>query len=75
MQRAEILDLSAALLAVVLLVRLAVDRVGAARTLLTVVFAFCVPGRAIVSRFAGVRSAFLPREAGSQSLRNKAART
>ena len=51
MQRAEVADLLAALIAVVLLVLTLVDRVGAARTLLTVVFAFFVPGRAIVGNW------------------------
>jgi uncharacterized membrane protein HdeD (DUF308 family) len=51
MQRAEVLDLLAALVAVVLLVLTLVDGVGVARTLLTLVFAFFVPGRAIVSNW------------------------
>jgi uncharacterized membrane protein HdeD (DUF308 family) len=51
MQRAEALDLLAAVVAVVLLVLAVVDRVGVARTLLAVVFAFFVPGRAIVSNW------------------------
>jgi len=50
-QRAEVIDLLAALVAVVLLVLTLVDRVGAARTLLTAVFACFVPGRAIVSNW------------------------
>jgi len=50
-QRAEVIDLVSALIAMVLLVLVLLDRVGAARELLTVVFAFFVPGRAIVSNW------------------------
>lgn len=51
LERAEVLDLLAALVAVVLLVLAVADRVGAARTLFTLVFALFVPGRAIVSNW------------------------
>jgi uncharacterized membrane protein HdeD (DUF308 family) len=50
-RRAEILDLLAGLVAVALLVLVFADRVGAARMLLAVLFAFFVPGRAIVSNW------------------------
>src|ERR1022692_3360891 len=50
-QRADVLDLLAGLVAVVLLVRVFTDRVGAARLLLALLFAFFVPGRAIVSNW------------------------
>jgi len=50
-RRAEILDLLAGLIAVALLVLVFADQVGAARMLLALLFAFFVPGRAIVSNW------------------------
>jgi uncharacterized membrane protein len=50
-QRAEILDVLAGLVAVALLVLVFADRLGTARMMLAVLFAFFVPGRAIVSNW------------------------
>jgi uncharacterized membrane protein len=50
-QQAEILDVLAGLVAVALLVLVFTDRLGAARIVLSVLFAFFVPGRAIVSNW------------------------
>lgn len=51
-QRAEVLDLLAGIIAILLLVLVFVDLTGPARLLLTVVFTFFVPGRAIVSNWS-----------------------
>src|SRR5579859_4706694 len=50
-QRAKILDLAAGIIAVALLVLALLDRVGSVRLLFALVFAFFVPGRAIVSNW------------------------
>lgn len=49
--RAEVLDLLAVLVAVVLLALTLVDRVGTTRLLLALLFTLFVPGRAIVSNW------------------------
>src|SRR5882762_4775496 len=51
-QRAEILDLLAGVIAVVLLVLALVELTGPVRLLFTVAFTFFVPGRAIVSNWS-----------------------
>jgi uncharacterized membrane protein HdeD (DUF308 family) len=51
-QRAEVLDLLAGSIAILLLVLVFVDLTGPARLLLTLVFTFFVPGRAIVSNWS-----------------------
>lgn len=51
MQSAELLDFLAVLVAVGLLLLVFIDGGGAARLLLTLVFTFFVPGRAIVSNW------------------------
>jgi hypothetical protein len=51
-QRAEILDLLASAIAALLLVAALLDVGGPARLLLTVLFTFFVPGRAIVSNWS-----------------------
>lgn len=50
-QRAELLDLAGALVAVVLLVLVLRDQPGPLRVLLTLGFTFFVPGRAIVTNW------------------------
>jgi hypothetical protein len=50
-QRAELLDLTGALVAVVLLVLVLRDQPGPLRVLLTLGFTFFVPGRAIVTNW------------------------
>ena len=50
-RRAEVLDLLAALVALALLVFVFASGTGSARLLLTLVFTFFVPGRAIVSNW------------------------
>jgi hypothetical protein len=51
MRRAEVLDLLAALVAFALLLFVFASGTGSARLLLTLVFTFFVPGRAIVSNW------------------------
>jgi hypothetical protein len=51
-QRAEILDLLASAIAVLLLMAAFLDVTGPVRLLLTVLFTFFVPGRAIVSNWS-----------------------
>jgi len=50
-QRAEVLDLFAAAIAVALLILVLADRTGAPRLILTSLFTFFVPGRAVVSNW------------------------
>jgi uncharacterized membrane protein len=50
-QRAEILDVAAAGIAVMLLIFVVSGRAGEPRLLLTVLFTFFVPGRAVVSNW------------------------
>lgn len=50
-QRAELLDVTGALIAVILLVLVRTGQPGSLRVLLTLVFTFFVPGRAIVTNW------------------------
>jgi len=50
-RRAEVLDLLAGLVATVLLALVVADQVGTVRVLFAAVFAFFVPGRAVVSNW------------------------